>query len=349
MGHKLVVGALFQDLAVLQHHDLVCVADGAQSVGDNDGRPTVKHLGHGLLDNALTVAIDVCRRFVEDQDSGVSDQRAGKADELSLSNAEVLTTLLKWRVIPLGHLLNEIVCANGLCRCNHIVVGRAGLVIGDVLTDAAGEEERFLKYHGGLASQRGLCHIADVVSVYGDSTLSDIVETVQQGHKGRLACAGPPHECHRLTWLYGQVNSLHHFNPWNVVEVDAFKGDCALYRWEVDGVLFVLDLYGRVQQPEDADTGGHGSLELGVLHGQVPDGIEEALDVEDEGYDDAHFHGAVDGLTPAEYHDEADSHGSQYLHHRHQRCGKSTGMEVGFQVPGIDLIKPLHVRLFAVQ
>ena len=52
-GHQLVVGAFFHNRAVLDHDDAVKIADGAQTVRDDDCRDVLEKLVQGVLDLAL--------------------------------------------------------------------------------------------------------------------------------------------------------------------------------------------------------------------------------------------------------------------------------------------------------
>ena len=65
-GQELTVGAPFDDLAVMQHEDLVGVDDGAESMRNGDRGPTAHELGHGLLDLGLDLRVDRAGGFVED-------------------------------------------------------------------------------------------------------------------------------------------------------------------------------------------------------------------------------------------------------------------------------------------
>ena len=52
-GHQLLMGALLHEPALLEDEDEVGVADGAEPVGDHEGRASLQQLVDVLLDGAL--------------------------------------------------------------------------------------------------------------------------------------------------------------------------------------------------------------------------------------------------------------------------------------------------------
>ena len=65
-GQQRFVGAVLDDLAVVNDQNLVGVADGAQAVGDDETGPAGHQAQHGLLDLFLGAGIDAAGRFVQD-------------------------------------------------------------------------------------------------------------------------------------------------------------------------------------------------------------------------------------------------------------------------------------------
>ena len=84
---QLVVRAARDELAVLEHDDLVGQRDRRQAVGDDERRPAGHHLAQRDLDLLLGRRVDRRRRVVEDEDPRVGEQRAGDRDPLALAAA----------------------------------------------------------------------------------------------------------------------------------------------------------------------------------------------------------------------------------------------------------------------
>ena len=55
---KLDVGPLFHNLAVPHHQDQICLADGGQAVGNEEGRAVPQQVVDGLLDILLGLGVD---------------------------------------------------------------------------------------------------------------------------------------------------------------------------------------------------------------------------------------------------------------------------------------------------
>src|SRR3954454_16906111 len=71
-GHELVPRAALGDAPVLEHDDLVGVADGRQAVGDGDRRAALRELVERRLHRALGLVVQRAGRLVEDEDRRVA-------------------------------------------------------------------------------------------------------------------------------------------------------------------------------------------------------------------------------------------------------------------------------------
>ena len=93
LGKQLVVCPPFVDLTVVDHQDLVCLADGAQAVGDDKAGPSLHQAQHRFLDVLFSARVYAARRFVQDKDAGIGKNGAGDGQQLSLALAEVAGSL----------------------------------------------------------------------------------------------------------------------------------------------------------------------------------------------------------------------------------------------------------------
>ena len=110
---QLVVRALLDDLAVLEHDDQVGVADRREAVRDDERGPAVQEAAERALDLALGADVDRARRLVEDQDPRVGEQRARERDELALAEREPRAALAELRLVAVLEPLDELVGADG--------------------------------------------------------------------------------------------------------------------------------------------------------------------------------------------------------------------------------------------
>ena len=103
-GHQLVVGAFFHNRAVLDHDDAVKIADGAQTVRDDDRRAVFHKLVERLLNVSLTHAVQRARRFVQDQNRRVFEHGAGDRHALAFTAGKLDAAFADERLIALGKL-----------------------------------------------------------------------------------------------------------------------------------------------------------------------------------------------------------------------------------------------------
>ena len=82
--HQFRMRALLDDFAVVEHDDAGGVAHGADPVGDDDHRAALRDGTHFVLDHPFAFVVQRRRRFVEDQDTRVGQQRSGDGAALAL-------------------------------------------------------------------------------------------------------------------------------------------------------------------------------------------------------------------------------------------------------------------------
>jgi hypothetical protein len=85
------VSSSLHDFPVPQNEDEVSIADGAQAVGDDEGRPPSHEVEHCVLDEALGVGVDVTCGFIKNEDCGVFEEGTGDGEELALSLTQVFS------------------------------------------------------------------------------------------------------------------------------------------------------------------------------------------------------------------------------------------------------------------
>ena len=75
----------FDDGAVLYHVDHVSVCNGIQTMGNHQGRAPFVKAPDRRLNVSFRLAVQRCRRFVEQDDRRPANQRPRDGDALSLS------------------------------------------------------------------------------------------------------------------------------------------------------------------------------------------------------------------------------------------------------------------------
>lgn len=79
---------------LIHDHDLVCIADSGQAVGNDEAGAVFHELDHGILDLLFRTGVNRGGCLVQDQDLGICQNRTGNGHELPLSVGQVGTCLL---------------------------------------------------------------------------------------------------------------------------------------------------------------------------------------------------------------------------------------------------------------
>ena len=89
--------------------DVVGVADRAQTMGDDDGRPAFHESIQGSLDDFFTFRIEGGRRFIEDENAGIFENSPGDGNALALTAGQGVAPIADEGVIAAGQSHNKFV------------------------------------------------------------------------------------------------------------------------------------------------------------------------------------------------------------------------------------------------
>ena len=79
------MGALFDDVSVVEDDDKVGVADGAKAVGDDEGGTALHQRVHASLNEPFRTSVDGGCCLVEDEHGRIADGSTGDGNQLSFS------------------------------------------------------------------------------------------------------------------------------------------------------------------------------------------------------------------------------------------------------------------------
>ena len=153
---QLVVRAVLDDAAVVDHDDAVGEPGGLQPVRDEDRRAALRGDAHRGLHLGLGLEVEVRRRFVEQQDRGVDEMGARERDELALAGRQRAAPFAHPLEVAAGQRRDEVVRADLARRGFDLGVGRVLAAVGDVVADRAREQERLLRHDTELLVERDL-------------------------------------------------------------------------------------------------------------------------------------------------------------------------------------------------
>jgi len=287
---ELVVRAALGDALVRDVQDAVAVLHRRQTVRDDERGAALQQLVQASLQQTLRLGIDRRRRFVEDQDARVGEQRAGERDELALALGQLRAAFVHFGHIALLELADELVRAYGLGRRDDFFFRGVELAVTDVVQDRAGEDEAVLQHNAHLAAQRLQLYARDIVSVNQNAAVRDIIEARDQVDDGRLAGTRRADQRDAFACLDVEAQSLKDVNSRIVRERHVVEGDLAADRRQLASIRDVADGHRFVERLEDALQVCDGVNEAVVDVRQVQDRLPEPPRVTAHGEDDAVRH-----------------------------------------------------------
>lgn len=177
--HQGIVVADLDNHAVAEHDDLVRLADGAESVGDDDGGAVGKGSIEGLHDFLFVDGVERVGGFVEEEVIRAFVEGAGDEDALALPAAQTAPQFADGRLVALGHLLDFAGDVGDFGGLPEGFVVHLFFVQDDVVEDGVVEELAFL--HDAAAAFAPLAEAdrADVHAADGDFAEAGLVQAEQ--------------------------------------------------------------------------------------------------------------------------------------------------------------------------
>ena len=207
---ELGVRALLHHAALLNHRDLVGVADGREAVRDHQRRPPTR--GEQLVERSLHdgLALVVERRggLVEHEDGRVAHQGTGDGQPLLLPAGQLHALLAHLRRVLIRKARHEACSVGQRRRRLHLLLRRAVAPHRDVPADRPREQHRLLRYQPDLRAQPAHVEVLHVDAVEQHRAAVGVVEALEQRHHRRLAAARRAGQGHGLPRLDRQVEPL---------------------------------------------------------------------------------------------------------------------------------------------
>src|SRR5262249_12844015 len=229
---ELVVRALLDDAAALEHDQPVHAGDGREPVGDRDHDLAGHQGAEARLDRGLDLAVERGGRLVEHQHRGILEDDAGDGDALALAAGKLDAALADLRgvaapALPVLELEDELVGMGELRGAHDLGLGRLRAAVADVVADRAVQKRCVLGDHGDLRAQALLGDRRDVLPVDQPAAGVEVEEAQQQVDERRLAGAGAPDQPDLLAGAHGQGQAVDDSGGAAVAEAYALEADLA--------------------------------------------------------------------------------------------------------------------------
>ena len=182
--------AFLDDPALIHHQDPVGFLDGRKPVRHHEGRTALHKDVEGLLHQRFAFRVEGRRRFVQQQDRSVLQQRARYGDALALTARQRDPAFSDQRVISVFHAGNERVRQSGLCRVPDLRLRCVGTSKRNIVPDGACEDRHILRHAGKAVADGCGIGLFDVDIVQKDRAAGRVVKAADQPEKCALACPG---------------------------------------------------------------------------------------------------------------------------------------------------------------
>lgn len=289
---EFLVGALGDDLAVLEDVDAVAVANGAEAVGDGDGGAIGGELVEGFLDLSFGDGVHGGGGFVHEEDVGIAEEGAGEGEALALTTGELHAVFAEEGVVALGEARDEVVglgVAGG--GFDLLVVDLVIEAVADVVPYGLVEDDGFLGDDADVAVPGGGLEVAEVDAVDEYLTFLWLKQAEEDVEEGGFAAAGGADEGDVFAAVDAQGDAGEDVRVAGVVaeaEVAAFDGVGEAGEGGV--AIGLTDVRLGMEDFVDAVEAGDIGHEF-VLHVVgFGDGGSDAADADEEDNDEGELH-----------------------------------------------------------
>ena len=191
---RALVRPSLDDAAPVENDEGVHAPDRRQAVRDDDCCPPSHQRPERALDQRFALGIERARRFVEDQNRRVLQDRARDRDALALAARELDAALTHECVVAVGQRLDELCGVRERCGTPNLLVGGVRPREADVVRDRAVEHRGILRHIRYDLAQRRLRDVGDRLAADEDLAALDVLESEQESRDGGLAAAGASDE-----------------------------------------------------------------------------------------------------------------------------------------------------------
>mmetsp|Transcript_16551 Transcript_16551/g.54032 ORF Transcript_16551/g.54032 Transcript_16551/m.54032 type:complete len:675 (-) Transcript_16551:127-2151(-) len=327
-AHEFLVRSLLHHESVLEDHDPVRRANGAQSVRDDEHRRALRLLAtfpllflsplapkndirKRRLHLRLALGVERGRRLVEDEEARVSHERSCDCEPLLLSARE--GDVADARVHPFRELRHKAVRLRNRERPLHILLRRSLAPVSHVLLHRSGEEVRLLRDDAEPAPEPPEIDLVHRPPAHHDPPARRLVKPLHERDERRLARAARAHERHHLSRSHVEIHPAQRepVRPRRIPERDPLKPNppSALARQFVllaclrslRALLLLLKLARgwELCELEHALAGSDRLHHHRPLIRHRSSGPHDELDVQDKGGELLGGEGAVEGPEPA--------------------------------------------------
>src|SRR5579885_2746726 len=225
---ELAVRASFDDLALLHDQDLIDLAQRAETMRDGQHGTPDDEIAQRVHNLRLCLYVQVCRRFVEDENRRIAQDRAGDAEPLLLSRGKIAPLLVHRRIVA-KRQPHDLIVDVGLSGCGDNLFHRGPWPpYLQVFAHGPFEQHSILEHQADVVAQNLQRIHANVEAIDTDGTLLKLIETRDQLHERRFSSAGHTDQGNLAPGRDVQVDAFEYRLIFQIAEDHILEGNLAL-------------------------------------------------------------------------------------------------------------------------
>ena len=162
-SNQLVMGALLDDLTVIDNEYFVGMAHSFQPVSNHDDRLIVGQFRNGLHQLLFIFGVNIGSGFVQNDDWCVLHNRPGDGNALALAAGKRAACLADDGVKALRQRHDKVVAPRLLCSGLHLLHGGIGLSEADVIGNSVRDQIGPLEHEGEIADEAVVAVLPHIV------------------------------------------------------------------------------------------------------------------------------------------------------------------------------------------
>ena len=159
------VGANIDNFALFHNKNLVAIGQRRQAMRNDDHCPPTADPQQIRIHHGFAFRIERARRLVENQDTGVVDERSSNCNSLLLTARKIGRAFFNITVIAVGHAFDEFFGACQARGLNRVLRRQAGTSGDDVVADRTSEQEVVLQDDAQILPQMTKVDLSNVDAV----------------------------------------------------------------------------------------------------------------------------------------------------------------------------------------
>ena len=167
--------SLFNDVPLIQHQNVIRIADCGQSVGYYEACSALHQVVHCLLNDAFRSGINRGGCLVQNQYRRVGKNCPGYCQQLLLTCRNVCSFFVNLHVIAPRQSPDEMIRVGGLCSFNNFLIRGFRSAVSDIIHYRIAVKPCVLQNHTEPASQLVSCHASYVAPVHEDFSAVQLV------------------------------------------------------------------------------------------------------------------------------------------------------------------------------